>query len=103
MLLRSVPVTCIIGVGLHNDSVRNIFLHQFLYPGTRNDIGPVRLSGMQFHASATHDVAAHLLIRLFKPLRTQVAGKIHYGLVAGPLLIRHILVAVLPGHRTVLP
>ena len=98
VLLSGVAVADIVGIGLDNSGVGDIFLNQLLHPGARDNVRAVLLAGMQFHGHTAHDVAAYCLVGLPQSLRAEVAGKINNRLVAGTLLIRHVLVAVLAGH-----
>ena len=98
VLLGGVAVADIVGIGLDNSGIRDIFLNQLLHPGARDNVRAVLLAGMQFHGHTAHDVAAYRLVGLSQSLRAEVTGKINNRLVAGTLLVGHILVAVLSGH-----
>lgn len=64
-----------------------------------NDVGPVSLPGVQLHRRLAFDIPANLLVGLDQPFGAEIPGEVHNGLVAGPLFVRHVLVATRPRHR----
>ena len=68
MLFRSIAVSVIIGIGFHNGGIGDFLLHQFLHPGTGNDIGAMLLSRMKLHRHFAGEVLFDFLIQADKSL-----------------------------------
>ena len=96
VLFRRVAVTCIEGVGFNNRGILQgrLIRQNFLYPGRRNDIRSVRLTGVQLDGNLAGHVGIDLLIGLHDTLRGKITGEINDGFIAGSFGHGNILSSV---------
>ena len=93
MQLRSVSVAFVIGVCLDDVGQGQTFCHQGLHPFAWNDVRAVLLTRVKFYTHMSANVLTYLLVGFDESFGREVAGELYDGLVACPLLVRHILVA----------
>ena len=102
MLVGSVAVALVVGVGLHDGGILQVLLHQRLHPFARQDVGSVLLAGVQFHGHLALDVLVHFLVSRNQSFGTEVASEIDNGFIARTLIIVHILAAIGIARRITL-
>ena len=85
MLLGSVAVAFVIGIGLDYVGALQVLLHQGFDPFAGDDVGAVLLARVKLDAHAAFNLAIDLFIGLDQALGGQIAGKIDHGLAVSLL------------------
>ena len=94
VIFRGVTISFIIGVGFHDDSLREIFFQQMFHPFSGDDIRSVGLAGMQLHSNLACNISFDFLIEPLQSLRRQVSGKINDGFISRTLLDGNVFLSL---------
>ena len=95
---RGVAGAFVIGVGLHDDRFGQTGCQQFLHPWSGNDIGALRLAGVQLDGHLALQHGAYPVVDLLQSLFGQIPGEEHHGAVAGALFKGDVAVAAGPRY-----
>ena len=101
MLFGGIAAALIVRVGLDDRRVRQTGFDQLSDPWSGDDIGALRLAGVQLDRHLAGQHRGNLVIDLLQTRFGKIAGEEHHGTLARAILKRYILVAVLAGNRFV--
>lgn len=85
MVLGGVAIAAVVGVGLDDGGIGQIFVQKLLDPLARQDIRPVGLAGVELDGHLALDVVLHHLVGTDEALGVELASEVNNGTVVGLL------------------
>ena len=99
VLFGGVTASFIVGIGLNDRCFRKAAFNQVFNPGSRNDVGTFRFTGMKLDRNFIRQDRRNPVKDLDQSLLREVAGEKHHGTLTAAFLIGNVFVPVFPRNR----